>query len=246
MRIPISIDPCPIVDAVVELRFQTELTTEDLLNMLFPILYKDCPKFTPLPPSSIPINFRKEDENLRYAPCYQFENDQHFVRLGTNSLVFAVKTPYPGWEKYYTFINSVISGIDWSKGYISVFRLGLRYVNLFAYSLLDKIKVKIEINSETLLGNPLSVHVEKTNSATRVILNITNNQTITISGTNPVNIEHASTIDIDCIRDVVANDAANPKSLIDSIDSLHRLEKEEFFPLLTDGFLNSLNPKYED
>ncbi|MCE2887858.1 MAG: TIGR04255 family protein, partial [Pseudanabaena sp.] len=73
--IPKKITPCPILQAVVELRFETVLPSDAVFGILYSLLSSQYNTFEKLPILQIPEILRSQDPNLRYQPAYKLIDD---------------------------------------------------------------------------------------------------------------------------------------------------------------------------
>ncbi len=92
------------------------------------------------------------------------------------------------------------------------------------------------------MNEPTNIRTEITDSKIKKILQIANNAQIVV-GTES---ELGSVIDIDCIHDMSEDSQRFFEIYNDLIEKAHREEKELFFSLLKDSFLETLNPVYEE
>jgi len=58
MKIPKKIDPCPIVEAIVEIRFDSNLPGDAIFGVIYNQFKEDYPKFTKLPILQLPEAIR--------------------------------------------------------------------------------------------------------------------------------------------------------------------------------------------
>lgn len=71
MARPTKITPDPIIDAVVEFRFESEIPPDAILGMLFSVVRNEFSNFKKLPIAKIPEEIRRNDPQLKFAPFYQ-------------------------------------------------------------------------------------------------------------------------------------------------------------------------------
>jgi uncharacterized protein (TIGR04255 family) len=84
MARPTKITPDPIIDAVVEFRFESEIPPDAVLGMLFNVVRNDFPNFKKLPVAEIPDEIRRNDPQLKFAPYYQAVSEGYRLNVGPN------------------------------------------------------------------------------------------------------------------------------------------------------------------
>lgn len=68
MARPTKITPDPIIDAIVEFRFENNVPPDAILGMLFNVVRDDFPEFVKLPIAELPEKIRAQDSTLKFAP----------------------------------------------------------------------------------------------------------------------------------------------------------------------------------
>jgi len=71
MKLPLKISPCPIVEALLEIRFTTVIHPDAVFGLFYNALKSDFPKVDNLPILQIPDALRATDPNLKYKPLYK-------------------------------------------------------------------------------------------------------------------------------------------------------------------------------
>ncbi len=71
MTLPIKIDPCLIIDALVEIRFSTKIHPNAVFGLLCNALQTDFEKVENLPILQLPDSVRSSDPNLQFKPHYR-------------------------------------------------------------------------------------------------------------------------------------------------------------------------------
>ena len=124
----------------------------------------------------------------------------------------------------------------------NVERTGLRYINLFEFPLIDKINVKIKLIDHQISHEPTNLRIEFEDGEYRKILQIGNQVEVTVDNQGIT----GSVIDIDCIRTSNYPGDRFFSEYRDMVETAHNKEKELFFSLLRDDFVETLNPEYEE
>lgn len=240
MTFPKKIEVCPIVDSVVEIRFSADIFANAVFGLIYSKLQKDFPKAQKLPILQIPEQIRESDPGLKFKPHYLLMGEDYSVQVGPDVLAINSNSPYKGWSKFSKTIFGVLENV-FSLGVInSVSRLGIRYTNFFDNTdVYNKINLKISINDGQLnYTNTLFKTEIQRNNFTN-ILQISNNSEINREGL----LSKGSIIDIDTYKEYAGNNFFLT-SYKEEIENGHNAEKSLFFSLLTQEFLNELNPTY--
>src|SRR5687768_13516679 len=100
VRLPKKIEICPIIDAVIELRFESNLPPEIIPGIVYGKFGKRYPKTEKLPLMEVPSSLRDSDPNLMYSPVYKLFNESFIFQIGPR--VFSVLCPkeYKGWTSF--------------------------------------------------------------------------------------------------------------------------------------------------
>lgn len=234
MNLPKKISPCPIIDALLEIRFIPNINQNAVFGLIYNALQKDFPKVDNLPVLQIPESIRNIDPNLKFKPHYKIANEEFVVQIGPDVLSISSFPNYTGWTKFSTIISDVLNRIESTEVIKSVSRVGIRYINFFDDNVFDKINLNVHINNSLIEYRSTVVKTEI----------VQNNYISTLQIANSVSIAEkvGSVIDIDTSLILMLDDFFKNKE--DIINKGHQFEKELFFSLLNDDFLKSLNPEY--
>jgi len=239
MKRPTKITPDPIIDAVVELRFENNVPSDAVLGMLFGVIRDDFPKFVKLPIADIPEEIRKKDNNLKYAPNYQSVSSPFLLNVGPNVISISNPEKYVGWkENFFPFIKNIIKNIEQIGIVESFTRIGIRYIDYFECNIFDNITLQLTINNEPLNSaqTTISTLFKHNDYFTRV--QIQNNTVVNIGNKQG----KGSIIDSDTFY-VPPNDV-NFEDIVNAIDKQHELSLDMFFKLLKPEFIEKLKPEY--
>jgi uncharacterized protein (TIGR04255 family) len=238
--LPKQISPCPINQAVVEVRFNSCLPSDAIFGVVFNKLKDSYKEAVPLPILQIPEAVRNQDPNLLFQPHYRLIKDYYALQIGPKVISLAITDQnYTTWEKYYKEIHEVFNNIK-EIGFISeVLRVGLRYINLFVNDIWENINISVKIIGDEIASEEIFVRTLLSRDEYKINLQ-TGNQ-LKLEGNNQV-VERGSVIDIDTfIQGERIEFFENMNSIL---EKSHTIEKEIFFGLLKDKFLESLNPEY--
>jgi len=239
-KLPIRINPCPIVEAVVEIRFSSLLPGEAIYGILYSKIGGMFKSSSNLPILQLPEALRTADPNLMYQPHHLFANGDLSLRVGPRTLLFANNGAYKGWDNFSKFVISVLEDIRDTKIVHLPERIGIRYFNFFSHPILDKINFAVNHLGKTIADENTVVRIEFKRGAFVEILNVANKSGLTINNSPVV----GSLIDIDCIYNYESGSTPFYDSYGGILEQGHLLEKTSFFDLLLPEFLKTLNPVY--
>lgn len=238
-RLPIKIDPCPVVEAILELRFITSESWRTLPGLLFAHIRERYPEQKDLPLAQFAEEIRRHEPAFTYQPLVQFLSRDFLIQFGPRVVSLVTKpNQYPGWaavEEEMTWLFTQLQKIGFvSEGE----RLGVRYINFFSFDIFEKLLLDVNTAGKRLAGAELSVSTVLRSPPLTARLQVANSA---ILGTGN-DAKHGSVLDIDVWAgsldfDVFQNDLA-------TFAKAHRLEKQIFFGLLKPEFLTNLNPVY--
>ncbi len=234
MDLPRKINPCPILDALLEIRFSSKMHPSAVFGILYNVLKDEFGKVVNLPILQLPESVRAADSNLKFKPHYRISNENFVVQIGPDVLSISSFPKYVGWNKFSKTIFNVLEKVE-NVGIIdSILRLGIRYVNFFESNIYNEIDLKVLIANKEIDYNNTIIRSEIKQQEFNSTLQIGNNATS--------KDKKGSFIDIDTFK---INDLGNFFSTkVQIINEGHEKEKELFFSLLSDKFLSKLNPEY--
>lgn len=242
MKIPKSIAPDRIKDAIIEINFESDYPNEVNLGVFFSALKEDY-KYTNKPLgtqqiSSNAVNFNKEF-TLSLGGISLFYNDNIKFQINNNSIAFNCIGDYILWENYSVEIEKVLKIIISTDIIKSFKRVGVRYISEYKnIDLKDSINFNFTFGFPEVVSNSYSFSTEFDLNEYKVVLNLNNNIPIIVNE----NVTPTSVIDVDIIK--MSLDIDNFDDLFKIIKDAHTLEKEVFFKLIREDFLSKLDPKY--
>lgn len=234
MNLPIKIDPCPIVESLIEIRFLPNTHPNAVFGLIYKAVQEDFPKVENLDITQIPEPIRNENPGLRFKPHYKLSNEKFIFQVGPDVISLASFPNYWGWTRFSQEFLALTKNLKEIGIIKSVSRLGIRYINFFNNDIFENIKLKISLENKNMAKPNTGIRTIIDQGSFSSLLQIANN--VKVGG------KEGSVIDIDTYRteglDVFFEDTES------IIQSGHEKEKELFFQLLTDDFLNTLNPEY--
>jgi len=239
-RLPKKIEECPIKEAVFEIRYFSECPVDAIFGILYAAI-KDSFTEEPvsLPVLQLPEAIRERDPNLKYQAYHKITKGNMCLNIGPRVLAFANSDTYEGWTEWSEFFYTLLEKIKTVEVLNKIERMGLRYINLFDGNIFDKVKLEVKINDRILREESTNLRTEIIDDDFVKILQIGNS--VNIAKNDMVN--NGSVIDIDILHDI--NDTSDfLANYRDVIEKAHVKEKELFFSLLEESFLEELKPDY--
>ena len=242
-KLPNKIEKCPIKEAIFEIRFFSTYPAD----AIFGVLYTKIKNFFTESPVSLPIlqlpeAVRMNDPNLRYQPYYKLSIDNITLNIGPKVLSFVNSSPYSGWSKWSTFFYDILEQVIKTDVLNKIERFGLRYINLFPNeNIFGNVKLEIKLIDTLLSKESTNLRTEIHDDEFVKILQVGNAVNFIIDG-DTIN---GSVIDIDCLYNV-GDKLDSLEEYRKIIEKAHIKEKELFFSLLTESFLEKLKPVYGD
>lgn len=242
MQLPKKITPDSIVNAVVEVKYESRIPFELLMGLLVD-KFDDSYNYTTRPLR--PLLGKQQELAINFGSQALLYNERISLTLLPNALGFNCLGKYIGWTLFKEEINKALQ-IIYSTGHIVKWsRVGLRYITEYLKTdLKDCTKFNFTFGFPEVQSLSTTFHNEFEFKGAKVIMNL-NNKIPTIRQqemNSTVEIIPSSTIDIDVIKEPLA--LAQVNQIMNIIEEVHEHEKEVFFTLLTDDFLKTLNPEY--
>jgi uncharacterized protein (TIGR04255 family) len=234
MNLPKNINPCPIVDALLEVRFTSKINANAVFGLIYSVLRKDFQKVETLPILQLPDVVRASDPNLKYKPYYKISNENFVIQIGPDVISISSFPKYLGWELFSKIVFDVLTKIESVEIINLIQRMGIRYINFFETNIFEKVNLKVCIGTDDILYKNTIVRTEIEQGEYSSTLQVANN--VTING------KLGSIIDIDTF--VTKNLDTFFSRKTELINAGHLKEKELFYSLLKPEFLNTLNPTY--
>lgn len=238
-RLPLKISPCPIVEAVVEIRFTSTSAWRNLPGMFYPHVRERYPVEKELPLASLPEEIRAKEASLTYQPLLQYIGEEFRMQFGPRGLSLVTGThDYPGWSKVEQEMDWLLGKVRASGIISETERVGLRYVDFFPGDVWPLLKLGVRVGDSPLESGELSTTAVLRHGALRVRLKVSSGAFL-----NDGNATHrGSVLDLD-VWEPLASESSFSDGL-DRIRRLHQVSKEVFFGLLEPDYLATLHPEY--
>jgi uncharacterized protein (TIGR04255 family) len=239
IKIPRKITPCPIAEAIIELRFNSEFPSEAVFGILYGKLKNDYEKTVEtLPILQLPSAIRNQDLHLRFQPYYKLHSGDFILQIGPKVISLASTREYVGWSEFSQRINTTIESISELGVIKQVLRLALRYINFFDFDIYDNIRLRLMMGEKPFITNSTALKSILKTEKFISTLQITNEANIEVNKTK----KRGSVIDID--TSIERASGISLTEIASLLDEGHFEEKKLFFSLLKDEYLHSLKPEY--
>lgn len=239
-KLPVIIDPCPIKEAILEIRYSSAYPSDAVFGMFYGKigkLFKDKP--VSLPILQLPEAIRRSDPALKYKAYHQFSKGNHSLNIGPDVLTFSTNEPYSGWKDWSVFFYDILAKSIAAEVMTKIERVGLRYINHFDNNILEKIHCEVNLVGKKLINESTNLRTEALDEDFIKILQIGNSVTM-VKGNKSFS---GSVIDIDILCNI-KDSKLFLENYEEVIEKAHNKEKELFFSLLKDSFLEEFNPSY--
>jgi len=240
MTLPQKITPCPIIEAVVEIRFSSSIPPDAIFGLVYES-FKDIFPSKPidLPILQLPAQIRNADPNLIYQAHYRFSHNGFLLQIGPKTISVINKDEYVGWAAFSLKIKECFNKMKSINVIEKTKRFGLRYINFFeGQNIFDKLNLEISIDGKTIIGDETYLSSIKKTEDFVSNLKLSNSSKMERKGKET----QGSLIDIDIFCEENGNTIYD--NLDDILEKAHDAEKVIFFGLLKEAFLKELNPEY--
>jgi len=238
-RLPTKITPCPIVEAILEIRFVTSESWRTLPGLLYAKIRGRYPEQKDLPLADFPEEFRRQQVAFANLPLMQFLSSDFLIQFGPRVVSLVTKpNKYPGWtalEKEMTWLLAQLQECNFiSEGE----RLGVRYINFLPQNVFDQLILGVCVGQHPLTSGETAVTNVLRKKPFSARLHVANSALIG----GEAEVRKGSVLDIDVWLGALDFDLFT--NGLQKINEAHRFEKEIFFGLLKPEFLASLHPLY--
>lgn len=248
-NIPIKLEKEPIIDAIIEIRTENEVSIADILPGALEGKYKGIANsLEKLPTFDIPASIRKKDINFKFQPLIRLDMDGYKLLVGDSVLALASKLPYPSGETFKSKFKEIF-GLVFDLGLIdSIQRYSMKYVDFIEgesnKEILPLVNINLNMASEKIEEQNFRVQIqEKDPDQKRMyfyeIIGLAKAKTI------EQQVKNGLIIDIDTISTEQSINMSDFKDSLDvRLDEIHTKSKERFFSLLTPLGLERLGAQY--
>jgi uncharacterized protein (TIGR04255 family) len=239
----LSISPNPVVESIVEMRFDSDIPQNAIFGLLYSKLKDKFPEVKSLPIMQLPEEIRIKSDQFKHKAWYQLEGNEIVVEIGPDVITFnqnkILDKGYSSWKDYSKTIFEIIELLKSTQAINSVKRVGIRYISFFEANIFENVKANVSIinNAVTKENTQLVTEIKSGLFTKRITLQ--NNALLAHNGLEKV----GSLVDIDAYFSESIVDLGKIEKMV---DDGHLELKELFFELLKEEFLKTLNPVYEE
>jgi uncharacterized protein (TIGR04255 family) len=241
MRIPRRLTRNPIVDAIAEVRFSSNIPNDAIIGLVYTTVQDTFGKPEDLPILQIPAALREKDPNLRYQACYRFTRPGNVLLIGPHNVALSTY-PYSDWGAASPLLNQILSRLHRVGLFERIERIGLRYVNFFeTLNVLDHSTLMLKVRDVSIAKESIMLRTETQSKGFTVITQIANRATAQVSGQS----KNGSILDLDVVKDhLELKKEAVPELLIDLFKGANEIADSAFFNLLDENFVATFGPEY--
>lgn len=239
-RLPVRIDPCPIVEAIFEARFVSPEPWATMPGLLYAHIREKYPEQKTLPVTQLPEELRRQDPALLHLPLIQFLSDNFVIQLGPRVASLVTQpNAYPGWTAIEKELEWLLERLKVAGFVGETERLSARYIDFFGGDVFTALRLGLQIDNQPLQGLQTELATVLRRGVLTIRLNVTNGAIVaTREGPKP-----GSVLDVDAWfgpmdADLFGNGLAR-------FGEAHQVIKGLFFGLLRADTLAKLNPVYE-
>lgn len=231
-----------IMEALLEIRFETAQVGEVLVGRLASFPLFEGYSVSRLPIASFPAEIRDADANLRFQPTLQLASPApgELVKIGPHVVSLHVMAPYPGWAVLSERLRLVVEALFEAINDIIIARLGLRYINAITVEhgvdRISDLRFSLELGGQKINSELVFSHRFKSEDDVHGTLSLA-----TPSFVNGPTLpsECAAFVDID-IFTPKALGKTDPNAVLHWVDRAHDAEKVAFFGLFSEAQIEKL------
>ncbi len=240
-QLPVRLKEDAILEALIEIRFQSEDLPEVVLGRLSDNEMWRGYKRVRNPVADIPAPIRDGDANLKYAPVFEYvsPSGQDIFKFNHNMLSFHNARKYYGWLEFSKHVFLVLESLFDRLDGVIVNRLGLRYINCldnrhFIHSVND-LNIDVLVKGKALETDFNVNYLDQSHQDCNSMVRIASPNFI--EGKIPQNAIAFFDIDVFSKRGKVFKDK---QDCINWIENSHAKEKELFFGLMPENVVEKL------
>jgi uncharacterized protein (TIGR04255 family) len=247
MSLPKKLNPDNLKDTLVEIRYTQGIPQELMLGFASSILAPLGYLYLPVPNQNINIALNNNQQvafGLENNSGGFFIKDDIRIQFVANQIFFnCLADRYVGWEKYFQTISGIISDLFDKEAIKDFNRVSIKYISEFKdIDIYQGIKGTIDISNTGLkLDNSILRLVDESGNL-KTYVTLTNKAKRISPSPQGQTIIEASLIDISIYE--TFNPVSDLDILRNKLNRIHAKQKEIFFGLINNDFLDKLNPEY--
>jgi uncharacterized protein (TIGR04255 family) len=224
-----------IENAIVGIRFHTDIPQEALNGMCYDILVNEL-GYERIQPNKIISTI--PNVKIEIVPYFTHSTKKIRIDISENNIVFNITGKYVGWTDYRKYILETLKILFQKKIIKDIYRISMRYISVYQdIRIFEKTKIELTFGMELPSNLTTQIRTEFEQNGVFSIINLAN-------GFKNTDDNIFSIIDIDTIslfQDKVISEIPAIEAILEKV---HNQEVNLYFGLLKPDFLNSLNPKY--
>lgn len=238
MSLPVKIEPCPLIETVIELRLQRKdaIPQDAVFGIVFNALKVKYPSVKGLPILELPEPIRNNDPNLKYAPYYISTRDNISLNIGPNVISLGCQSPYVGWTKLFSEIKETFNTIHDTGVFEKVLRVSIRAIDFFDGNIFENINLKINLMGSVVTPKNTIFKTVLMEGEISTVLQIANDVNIKTSDSKEL---LGSVVDLDSFYLAREKEDLKINEIFDRVEEVHLVEKKLFFTLMNEDFLKS-------
>jgi uncharacterized protein (TIGR04255 family) len=238
MRLPRKISPCPIAEALVEIRFSPVIPYDAVFGVVYNAVKDKFTKFDNLPILQVPEAIRSQDVNLMYKPTHRLFDSNFILQIGPKVITLSNIKDYVGWDHFFKQIVDtfdIVINLNIVKSFETLF---LRYIDIFDKNFFEISNLLITLSGEPLqsIGKKLTANIQDNNYIHKI--EISDRAEIEMGDSK----YEGSVVDIQ--SQLLVNGINFVSKYEEILNDIHIKQKTLFFKLLKDDFIATLNPEY--
>lgn len=249
-RIPVSLKNDPIVDCVIELRFNpsSESVSDILPGLLYNSFKDQYPNTEQTPEAQLPRVVRANDMILKARPVVNFKGAEGSIGIGDAGIQLIFSRPYPGWAVVKPRAESLFGQTLQTELLESIERLSIRYNNIIALN--DDVFDLSPLELDFRIGRGLEprgagtvLRAEFSSDSTVTIVQIQGGAKAIINlPDQPPEELHGVLLAVDTIA---FGNIEDLDQLKERLTLIHKVEKDVFFRIITENTRDKLDPEWE-
>jgi uncharacterized protein (TIGR04255 family) len=242
VKLPVKISPCPLVETITEIRLEPAVPAQAVFGLVYKALQKSFPHVVTLPQAALSETVIEQNPAVKYQPHYRLDSEDFSLMIGPWSVAVGTRGEYPGWATVFPKFAETLSKALATGVAQKVERFGLRFINFFEGDVFPNLHLSFSFLGAPLQGRETFFKTVLDLGEVKAALQIGKDLALQAPFRK---IEFGSIIDIDCfVPSPPASDFLDAE-VSRFLQVAHQREKETFFSLLKEEFLQQFNPRYE-
>lgn len=244
--LPVKLSKEPLIDAVFELRFTSNVPASSVLPGILFSKLQGVTNIEAMPASQVPPQIRAIDAQFQFAPLTRVRWKGFFILFGDNVLAVACILPYPGWKVFKDGLAEILSVFSSTDFVSTADRWSIKYTDLFdaadGATPIGQFNLGLRLGQQELSDQNFQLRVEIPRGnhlhAVQIIASATVQLVTGASKTGTL-------LEVDTLRNGNKLPISEFLSSFSSLaDELHSANKALFFECLSAEGLKNLGPVY--